>query len=65
MIESASTMEESHQFIILTEILSWPWVLLTLNDLIILIISKNLQTVLIFQPTSKFVFKPKSIPSWK
>ena len=39
MIESGSTIAESHIFNILIEILSWPWALPTLNDLIILIIS--------------------------
>ena len=39
MIESGSTIAESHIFNILIEILSWSWALPTLNDLIILIVS--------------------------
>ena len=37
-IESGSTIAESHIFNILIEILSWPWVLPALTDLIRLII---------------------------
>ena len=43
MIESGSTIAESRIFNILVEILSWPWTLPTLNDLIIIIyLSSNL-----------------------
>ena len=33
MIESGPTIAESHIFNILIELLSWPWALLTFNDL--------------------------------
>ena len=33
MIESGPTIAESHIFKILIELLSWPWALLTFNDL--------------------------------
>ena len=33
MIESGPTITESHIFNILIELLSWPWALLTFNDL--------------------------------
>ena len=39
MTEIGSTIAESYIFNILIEILSWPWALPILNDLIILIIS--------------------------
>ena len=39
MIESGSTIAESNIFNFMIEILSWPWALPTLNDLIILTIS--------------------------
>ena len=39
MTEIGSTIAASHIFNILIEILSWPWALPMLNDLIILIIS--------------------------
>ena len=38
MIESGSTIAESHIFSILIERLSWPWALPTLSHIIILII---------------------------
>ena len=50
MIESGSRIAESHIFNILVEILSWPWALTTLNDLIIIIYlsSKLIEESLVF-----------------